>query len=81
MLSLGKMHSRAKSRSCENYLSIKVQALNTASLLSYFDVLLFVVSCVCLQFYVFPFSGSVVCVFVNIKLMDVFVSTCRQVIF
>lgn len=28
MLSLGKMHSRAKSRSCDNYLSIKVRAWN-----------------------------------------------------
>lgn len=26
MQPLGKMHSRAKSRSCDNYLSIKVQA-------------------------------------------------------
>lgn len=43
MLLLGKMHSRAKSRSCDNYLSIKVRAylvsivilLDTAD---YFDV-------------------------------------------
>lgn len=35
MLSVGKMHSRAKSRSCENYLCIKVKLLNMLNLLYY----------------------------------------------
>lgn len=67
MLSLGKMHSRAKSRSCENYLSIKVQV---------FPLTLWKSPC-------FPFvrmeckpgveavSGCVVCVVLHIRGMDV----------
>lgn len=39
MLSLGKMHSRAKSRSVDNYLSIKVRAWNTSSLQFYWNFL------------------------------------------
>lgn len=73
MLSVGKMHSRAKSRSCENYLCIKVKLFFWKSLLHL---------CVCLLVYMFflcieskceftAFSAEPCVVIVHIKGMDV----------